>query len=181
MEVALGIAIAVLAVLLIVVFAMLVSRQRRRSHLQDRFGGEYQRTLESTDSRRRAERELVHRERQRDELDIRPLSSAARQRYVDEWHAIQSQFVDQPNMATTRADNLVEQVMRERGYPVDEFDTQAALVSVDYPDVVENYRVAHEVSERNDRGEAETEDLRNAMLRYRSLFDVLVESESAHG
>ena len=100
----------------------------------------------------------------------------ARVRYADEWQAIQARFVDQPQGAITEADRLLDRVMRERGYPVDDFGTKADLLSVDHPVVLQNYRSARAVQERNAAGEATTEDPRDAMLRYRSLFDELLEA-----
>ena len=142
--------------------------------LRERFGSEYDRTVETHDGQRAAEAELRGRERERARLDIKPLSEASRVRYSDEWRTVQQSFVDQPEGATTAAYELVNRVMAERGYPMSDFDAQADLVSVDHPDVVQNYRVAHGIHERAQRQEASTEDLREAMLRYRSLFEELL-------
>ncbi len=168
------VAVAVLTALLL----RLQQANRRREHLQGRFGPEYDRTVAASDDRREAERVLGDREQQREQLDIRPLSPGARDRYAHEWHEVQAQFVDRPDGAVARADDLVQEVMRERGYPVDDFETRSDLVSVDYPGIVEDYRSAHGISERAARRQASTEDLRAAMLRYRSLFDALLETES---
>jgi hypothetical protein len=165
------IAAIVLAVLLI---AYVATASRRRRGLQDRFGPEYDRTVESADSRRKAESDLREREQRHDELDIRELSPAARDRYFEQWRMVQVRFVDSPGDAVREADTLVQQVMRDRGYPVDDFDTRADVVSVDHPHLVENYRAAHGVWAANERGEATTEDLRQSLVHYRSLFEELL-------
>jgi hypothetical protein len=156
------------------VFAWLQARRRR---LRDTFGPEYERVLSGASSRREAESELDDRRKRREELDIRPLPSDAAGRYIHEWEGIQVRFVDDPVGATRDADRLVQQVMSDRGYPVDDFAAQADLISVDHPTVVENYREAHTTAQAYDRGEASTEDLREAMVRYRSLFQELVSTD----
>src|SRR6266540_2257488 len=161
----------VVAALLIAMFAI---GGRRRRGLQERFGPEYDRTVESSGDRRAAERDLREREERHEELDIRELTPAARDRYFDEWRVVQTRFVDSPGDAVTEADTLVQQVMRDRGYPVDDFETRAEAVSVDHPHVVENYRAAHTVWAANERGEATTEDLRQSLVHYRSLFEELL-------
>jgi hypothetical protein len=167
------IAVAAVAILAIAVFVWLQARRRR---LQQTFGPEYDRALADAPTRREAEAELDERRRRREELDIRPLSSQAAERYGHEWQGLQARFVDAPVEATRDADRLVQQVMSERGYPMDEFEGLADLISVDHPTVVENYREAHTIYLNYDRGDASTEDLRQAMVHYRSLFDELVES-----
>ncbi len=165
------VAAVVVAALLIAMFAI---GGRRRRGLQERFGPEYDRTVESSGDRRAAERDLREREERHEELDIRELTPAARDRYFDEWRVVQTRFVDSPGDAVTEADTLVQQVMRDRGYPVDDFETRAEAVSVDHPHVVENYRAAHTVWAANERGEATTEDLRQSLVHYRSLFEELL-------
>jgi hypothetical protein len=125
--------------------------------------------------RRRAESELAERERRREYLEIVPLEPAARERYAEAWRDTQARFVDSPEQAIREADHLVTEVMRERGYPMEDFDQRAADVSVDHPNVTENYRAAHATSLANDQGEASTEDLRQAMVHYRALFVELLE------
>ena len=147
--------------------------------LRERFGSEYDRTVDASENQRVAEADLRERERERARLDITPLSEASRVRYTDEWRAVQQSFVDQPEEATAAAYELVNRVMAERGYPVRDFDAQADLVSVDHPDVVENYRAAHGIHERAQRQEASTEDLREALIRYRSLFEELLRDDDA--
>ena len=168
---ALIIAGVVIVVALVVWQALKAKRTRT---LQGRFGPEYDRTLERADDRREAEADLAARAKRRDELDIRPLPSASRERYLEEWQRVQARFVDDPSGAVQEADSLIQSVMRERGYPVEGFDEQASLISVDHPDLVENYRAAHALRERSRNGATSTEDLRDAMLRYRSLFDELL-------
>jgi len=169
------IALAVIAVVAAVL--VLGGRKRRTSHLQSRFGSEYDRTIEQTSDRAEAESELLDRERRYEDLDIRPLSEAARERYGDEWEHVQARFVDDPEGAVAAADRLVQQVMSERGYPTaDDFERRAADVSVDYPDVVENYREGHGLWDRYSRGDGDgqTEDLRQAMVHFRLLFEELL-------
>ncbi len=156
------IVIAAAAVLLIVVLATTMFRRR---HLRSRFGPEYERAKNS---------DLRKREKRVDELDIVPLSAVARQRYMTQWTALQARFVDHPSNAVRDADALVGTVMNERGYPVDNFDQRAADISVDHPKVVEKYRAAHAISLASDHGEASTEDLRQAMVHYRTLFEDLL-------
>jgi hypothetical protein len=171
------IVIAVVALILIGVVAWAVS-QRRTARLRRQFGGEYDRTVDRSENRRQAEVDLRDRTRQRNRLEIRPLSPAARDRYVTSWQSIQQRFVDQPVQAVADADALLTTVMSERGYP-DDFEQHVAVVSVDHPTVVENYRMAHAVRDRAFAGETTTEDLREALVHYRSLFEELLETDDA--
>jgi hypothetical protein len=157
----------------VVVWAALA--RRRTGRLQRQFGPEYDRVVGRTERRRDAEAELQAREERRQRLDIRPLSNAARDRYIDTWRIAQAQFVDDPRGAVATADVLIRSVMVERGYPVEDFEQRAADVSVDHPQVVENYRQGRRLAEANARGEDSTEDLRQAMRHYRALFEELVE------
>jgi hypothetical protein len=167
------IAIVVVAVIALMVVA---ARQRRTTALRQHFGPEYDRAVDAAEDRRAAEAELRERERQRALLDIKPLPEDTRARFADEWQEVQERFVDQPSEAVVTADALVYRVMEARGYPMGDFDTQADLVSVDHPEVVENYRFAHGVSGQARR--ANTEDLREALLRYRSLFEELLVADA---
>jgi hypothetical protein len=167
------IALAAVVVLAIVVWQALA--RRRTGQLQEQFGPEYDRTVGTSESKREAEAELQAREERRRELEIRPLPSAARYRYLEAWQGVQSQFVDDPSAAVARADELIQSVMSERGYPVEDFEQRAADVSVDHPQVVENYREGHRLAQSTANGSGSTEDLRQAMRRYRALFDELVE------
>ena len=166
------IGVAAAAVVLLAVLA--ATRQARSRRLRRSFGPEYDRTVSDAPTRREAEAALAERERRREQLDIRPLSAGARERYAERWRAVQARFVDDPAGAVDEADGLVTEVMTERGYPMADFEEQADLVSVDHPEVVQNYRSAHTIHERHARGEAGTEDLRRAMVHYRSLFDELL-------
>jgi FtsZ-interacting cell division protein ZipA len=166
--------VIIVVLVAIVVAAVMAARRRRTMALRQRFGTEYDRTLDARDGQRAAEADLRDRERERGRLDIKPLSEASRARYAGEWRAAQQSFVDQPEEATAAAYDLVNRVMAERGYPMRDFDARADLVSVDHPDVVENYRVAHGIHERAQHQQASTEDLREAMIRYRSLFEELL-------
>ena len=166
------IVIAVLVVLALVAWTL--SRRRRTERLRERYGPEYDRAVRDEGQRRTAEAELERREEKRRRLDIVPLSDAARTRYLESWRETQARFVDDPSSALADADRLVEQVMRERGYPMDEFDQRAADISVDHPQVVENYRAGHAISVANERGDATTEDLRQAVIHYRALFEELL-------
>ena len=171
--------VAVVAVA-VAVFALLRTRR-----LQQRFGPEYERAVEQSDGRLRAESDLKGREERRKQFDIRPLDPATRQRYALRWKETQARFVDDPIAAIGVADELIQEVMAERGYPVEDFDRRSEDLSVDHPDVVQDYREAHAVSLTNRDGRATTEDLRRAMVHYRNLFQRLVgptpeDEEPAH-
>jgi hypothetical protein len=170
---------AVAAVVVLALIALAVARRRLTTKLQDAFGPEYDRALAEAPSRREAEAELRERQERHDELELRALPSEARGRYQRLWDAAQARFVDEPERAVGEADALIQEVMRERGYPVDDFDQRAADLSVDHGDVVQNYRAAHAISRRSVHGVAATEDLRQAMVHYRSLFAALVEPSAA--
>jgi hypothetical protein len=167
--------IAVAAVLLVAAIAAAVFTRRRTTILQQRFGHEYDRTVQQRGSRREAESELGSRVERRESLEIQPLSPDVRERFIESWREVQTRFVDDPADAVTRADALVASVMSERGYPMDDFERRAADISVDHPQVVERFRSAHGIAEKNERGEATTEDLRQAIKHYRALFEELVE------
>jgi hypothetical protein len=168
------IVVAVVVVLIVVALVAAAASRRRRHHLQERFGSEYDRTVDSADRRRGAERELRDREARHDELELRPLSEASRRRYTQQWQEMQGGFVDRPQVAVADADRLITDLMRERGYPVDDFETRSDLVSVDHPDVVENYRTAHAIAVRTVDGRTTTEDLRQAVVSYRALFEEML-------
>jgi hypothetical protein len=171
------IAIGIVAVLALVAWSAYGTRRRRG--LQERFGPEYDRTVADAPSRREAESELSERQKRRDELEVRPLAPEARDRYASRWHNTQAKFVDEPEEAVGEADSLIQEVMRERGYPVEDFDQRASDLSVDHPEVISNYRAAHGISVANERGKASTEDLRTAMVHYRALFVELLDTEPA--
>jgi hypothetical protein len=166
------VAVAVLALLAVV---WMVMQQRRRAHLKDRFGPEYEQTLRQHPDARAAERELADRERRVATFDIKPLTREDAARFSDAWRLIQSRFVDDPKGAVVDADRLVDEVMRMRGYPIADFEQRAADLSVDHPRVVSNYRSARLIAGRNTRGETNTEELRQALVHYRELFADLLE------
>jgi hypothetical protein len=168
--------VAAAIVLALLIAAWLRARSKQTDRLREGFGPEYDRAVEEAGSRRAAESELTDREKRREELEIRPLAPGARDRFADRWRTVQERFVDDPNGALEDAHVLVVEVMRERGYPTDDFEQRAADVSVDHPHVVENYRAAYAISERDD---VDTEEQRQAMVHYRALFDELLEAESA--
>jgi hypothetical protein len=171
------IALAVVVVLIIVVGVAFYMRKRKHTtaELRDRFGPEYDRAVKQHGSERKAEAKLTDRETRVELLKIRELDVTERERYLAQWKAVQSRFVDYPKGAVTEADELVCSLMQTRGYPVTDFEQRAADISVDHPRVVENYRSAHAVALQLGKGEASTEDLRTAMIHYRSLFDELVQ------
>jgi FtsZ-interacting cell division protein ZipA len=169
------IVIAVVVVIIVLGLVWSAMRTRRSRSLRDQFGREYDRTVERAGGRREAERELADRQRRHEELELRPLSHAARERYQREWQAIQGRFVDDPKGAVSGADELVQQVMRERGYPVDDFEQRAADISVEHPQLVEKYRTADGIARASERGEASTEDLRHSVRHYRALFVELLD------
>jgi hypothetical protein len=170
--------IAAAAVVIVALVAWATMTQRRTKQLRGDFGPEYDRTIEIADSKKEAEAELAARKARREQLEIRALSSAARERYTAQWQTVQAQFVDSPAAAVTSADQLIQSVMAERGYPVDDFESRAADISVDHPQVVENYREGHRLAQTNSDGNDSTEDLRQAMRHYRSLFEELVETDA---
>jgi hypothetical protein len=172
--------IAVLAViaLVAVVLAVRSSATRRRSeHLQQHFGEEYERVVDRTGDQQAAEAELSERERNRKKLDIVALSPEAHAEFSRRWKSVQTAFVDNPSQAVHEADTLVTRVMRERGYPVDEFEQRAADISVDHPTVVENYRAAHDIYLAQNDGRVGTEIQREAFVHYRALFEKLLDTD----
>lgn len=174
-------AVVVLAVALVIAIAAaawLYWERRKTQRLQRRFGPEYERALSEHGDRRRAEAVLEKRAERIQHLEIRRLPREQRDRFLDRWRATQTKFVDDPRGAVTEADRLVGEVMSARGYPVADFEQQAADLSVEHPMVVENYRAAHEIAVRHERGQASTEDLRQAMVYYRRLFEDLLEART---
>jgi len=172
-------AIVVLIVAVVVVLGLvgwLLSTQLRSRQLQRRFGPEYDRALQECQNRRAAERDLAGRQKRHAGYDITSLSSAARERYSRQWSLIQEEFVDHPANAVTEADRLVTVVMSERGYPTEGYEQQLADLSVQHGTTLEHYRTAHDIRTRTDDGQVSTEDLRKAMVHYRSLFDDLLGS-----
>jgi hypothetical protein len=169
------IVVVIAVVVILAAIAWSVSRSRRTSKLRQGFGPEYDRTVDRVGDRSKAEADLLDRERRHDELQLRPLGPNAREGLINDWQATQAAFVDDPTVAVEDADRLIQRAMRERGYPVEDFEERAALVSVDHPLVVERYRRAHAVADANSQGTASTENLRQAIQDYRALFVEIVE------
>ncbi|MEU0531141.1 hypothetical protein [Amycolatopsis tolypomycina] len=164
--------IVVVAVAVLGAVIWLVTQEMQRKRLQQRFGPEYDRTVAEKDSPRAAQRELAERERRHKELDIRPLSASARERYAREWAQVQEKFVDQPSDAVADAEQLLNSLMAERGYPTEDYEQQVADLSVRHAKTLEHYRAAHTTQQKRDG--ASTEDLRDAMVRYRTVFEDLL-------
>jgi len=168
--------IVIAVVLVAIVAAALIGaqQQQKRRSLQDTFGPEYEREINERRNWREAERELSGRLERRRELDIRPLEPQQRERFTAAWSNVQAHFVDAPADAVQEADTLITSLMRERGYPMGEFDQRAADLSVEHGKVIDRYRTAHDISQRSASGQASTEDLRQAMVDYRALFSDLL-------
>jgi hypothetical protein len=166
--------IAIVVVLLLAVGAVLFFRRRA---LRDRFGPEYDRVVSEQDSRSAGERELRDRERRHGELDLRPLDPSSRERYAAAWEEIQVRFIDAPDQAVGKADGLLTELIAERGYPTGEFDQQVANLSVEHAHVLDHYREAHAIHRANEKGQATTEQLRQALVHYRVLFADLLGTE----
>jgi len=176
----LQIGLIVLVAIIIVggIVAWSAMRRRRTEQLTERYGPEYQRTVETKGDQREAERELEARQKRVEGLEIRRLSNDERDDYLARWKETQARFVDDPPAAISEADGLVQDVMQARGYPMVDFEQRAADISVDHPHVVEEYRAAHATAEKDVAGGVETEDLRQAMVHYRALFDDLLETDA---
>lgn len=167
--------IVILVVIAAIVYGIQVSRRRK---LRNTFGPEYDRVVADAGSRNEAEKELREREKRHAELEIKPLSPESRDRYAAAWEEVQIQFVDNPAEAVTTADDLVTRLMAERGYPTENYDSMLADLSVEHAGTLQHYRDAHEISRRNTAGEANTEDLRQALVHYRALFAELLGTPS---
>ncbi|MET0474780.1 MAG: hypothetical protein ABW001_09085 [Mycobacterium sp.] len=172
------VAAMVVVAAVVLVAALAVGRRKRTARLKQRFGPEYERTISAAGARGVAERELADRERRREDLDIVALEPSAALRYAERWRGVQTTFVDDPFGALAEADGLVTEVLRTRGYPVDDFDQRADDVSVDHPTVVANYRAAHDVQLSSASADIGTEEQRQAFVHYRALFDELLESQT---
>lgn len=163
------------------VAAWFLVRRRHARRLRKRFGPEYDRITEERGDRRLAEEELLRREQRVKGFEIQSLAPEQRAEFAESWRRVQAAFVDTPTGAVADADDLLLEVMLARGYPMEEFDQRADDLSVDHADVVQSYRSAHALALRNHRGEAETEDLRQAMVHYRALFEELLEARVTDG
>ena len=170
-------AFALIVAALIAVGAYLEHRKSKTIALRNRFGTEYDRAVVTHGSSRKAENKLADRETRVEALKIRDLEATERDRFVAEWHTVQSRFVDHPRAAVTEADDLINALLESRGYPLAGFEQRADDVSVTYPRVMENYRRAHGVAIRPGQVEATTEELRTAMIEYRAIFDELLQAQ----
>ena len=171
--------VAIIAILAIAAALWLYIQKERTQKLRSQFGPEYDRAIGEHGGRIHGELDLLKRAKRVENFNIRRLDPAERSRYAQVWQREQALFVDNPRSAVNHADTLVQEVMQRRGYPVNSFEQNAADLSVDHPRVVENYRVAHEIALRDASGQANTEDLRRAMVSYRTLFEDLLEQPIA--
>ena len=171
--------VAVVLILLVAgaILMPVFSRRKKTERLQGKFGSEYDHTVETLGNEKKAHLELENRQKHVASLNIHPLSAIERERYLADWSRVQSKFVDEPGQAIMDADHLIMEVMHLRGYPISDFEQRAADVSVKYPELVSNYRAARVIALKNEQYLADTEELRQAMIYYRSLFDELLETE----
>ena len=169
--------VALVVIGLIAVAAWLLMRKRESQTLEKNFGPEYQRAVDELGSRPKAEAELKARQKRVEQLHIAPLSPAEAEQFSQAWRAVQADFVDNPRGSLARADDLVGELMRKRGYPMGDFERQAADISVDHPAVVHHYRAAHEIAQRDREAQVDTETMRQAIVHYRALFSELLEVE----
>ncbi|MGI9008687.1 MAG: hypothetical protein ACR2FU_21285 [Streptosporangiaceae bacterium] len=176
-----GVIVAIIVVILIIIAVAIAVPAARRRRLKERFGPEYDRMVAEQPSQRKAEAELASRERRVRSLDIKHLSPEARTQYMAQWAGIQERFVDQPTAAVGQAQDLVTSVLQERGYPTEEFDQILADLSVEHARTLEQYRAANAISESAANGSASTEDLRQAMIHYRSMFGDLLSDDARGG
>lgn len=173
--------IAIVVALMAVAAAAFVLQRQRSRQLRTHFGPEYDHALEGFGHRRAAERALMDRARRVDKLEIRPLPALRRDELRARWQVLQAKFVDDPGTAIVDAHALLATVMREEGYPVSRFDEEVELLSVHHPATIQHYRAAHRLAEARDRGESTTEDLRQAMIHYRALFEDLLKLDAVNG
>lgn len=169
------IAVVVVLVIMSLILAPVFARRKR---FQNKFGPEYDHAVQTMGNEKKAQTELEARQKHVDTLNIRPLSISERERFLADWAAIQAKFVDQPGQATVEASHLIMEVMQIRAYPVSDFEQRAADISVNYPALVSNYRAAREIAIKNELRQASTEELRQAMIYYRALFDELLKTET---
>ena len=172
------IAVVLVLVVLGAVLGPIFARRRRSDRFHDHFGAEYDHTVETLGTEKKAQTELDQRQQHVDTLNIRPLTIKEHDRYLADWTAVQAKFVDEPGQATVEADHLIMEVMQVRAYPISDFEQRAADVSVSYPALVSNYRAARVIAIKNEQHLANTEELRQAMIYYHSLFDELVETQA---
>ena len=172
----------IVAVAIVVVVGLILgpiySRRKRSQRFQKKYGPEYDHTVKTMGNEKKAQTEMGERQKHVETLNIRPLSVDERERYLAKWTAVQGKFVDQPGQATVEADHLIMEVMQVRAYPVSDFEQRAADISINYPALVSNYRAAREIAVKNEHHQADTEELRKALVYYRSLFDELLKTET---
>ena len=172
------VAVVLVLVILGAILGLIFSRRQRSKRYSAKFGPEYGRTVKTMGGQKKAQTEMDERQKHVETLNIRPLSLGERERYLAEWKAVQTKFIDQPGQATVEADHLITEIMRVRNYPVSDFEQRAADISVNYPALVSNYRLAREIANKNEHHQADTEELRQALVYYRSLFDELLKAET---
>lgn len=170
--------VIIVAIVVVIAFVAYMFMRSRRSHeeLRQHFGPEYER-LAKEHGPNQAEKELEARERRVEQFNIHPLSPTQRDQFANDWRSVQAMFVSDPGKAVGEADQLVGNVMKAEGYPMENFEARAADISVEHPDVVEKYREAHRIEQEHKQGKATTEDLRKAMIDYQALFESLIGSE----
>ena len=169
--------VVVLVVLGLILAAVFAARQRSKKYAK-KYGPDYGHTVKTMGDEKKAQTEMDERQKHVGTLDIRSLSLSERERFLAEWKAVQAKFIDQPGPATVEADHLIMEVMQLRNYPVSDFEQRAADISINYPELVSNYRLAREIAIKNDHHQADTEELRQALVYYRSLFDELLIAET---
>jgi hypothetical protein len=172
------VAVVLVVVILGAVLWPIIARRKRSERLQGQFGSEYDHTVQVLGNEKKAQVELEKRQKHVEALDIRPLTDNEQKRYLTDWVAVQSKFVDEPGQAVVEADRLIMEVMQLRAYPISDFEQRAADVSVSYPTLVSNYRAARVIALKNEEHKADTEELRQAMIYYRSLFDELLVTDA---
>jgi hypothetical protein len=176
----LTIVLIVIAAAAVIAAVFMYIQKERTKRLRARFGPEYDRLVHGSGNQRTAEEELLRRQKRIEKFHIRELNQAEVERFSESWRTVQAQFVDAPRESVAQADRLVREVMTTRGYPMSNFEQSAADISVDHPRVVQNYRAAHELASRDAAGKATTEDLRQAMVHYRALFEDLLTTTHTH-
>jgi len=174
--------IIIIVVLILVILGLIMgpifSRRQRSKRYQNKFGPDYYHTVKTMGNEKKAQTEMDERQQHVENMIIRPLSLSERERYLAEWKAVQAKFIDQPGQATVEADHLIMEVMQLRNYPVSDFEQRAADISINYPELVSNYRLARAIAIKNEQHKADTEELRQALVYYRSLFDELLNAET---
>jgi hypothetical protein len=171
--------ILVAAIVVVAVAAWMFFKRQRSAKLRSKFGPEYEHAVRQYGGPSKAEDALTARQKRMEKIHIHPISNTEHDRFADLWHGVQSRFVDDPSGSIREADRLVADVMVARGYPMTDFEHRAEDISVDHPRVVKNFRTAHDIALRDERGEANTEDLRHALVCYRELFEELLEAPVA--